>query len=92
MALLLPEHGEDVKPVASTSRGVDIKGKGKGPAGGRIGAGRPVPTEYKLSMTNRSSKNLFVFGEKEEDVEDTGEEGHRKRRRESLVSRSLSAS
>lgn len=84
VALIL--SGEDNKPQVpvagpSSSRKPDIKGKGV--AGGIGRGGRPVPTEYKLSMTNRASKNLFVFGEKEEEVEDTGDEGHRKRRRES---------
>lgn len=41
-----------------------------------------LPTEYKLEMQNSQSRNLFVFGEREEELEDTGEVGHRKRRRE----------
>lgn len=45
--------------------------------------GSSVPTEYKLTMQNTESKNLFVFGEKIEDVEETGEEGARKKRRTS---------
>lgn len=77
-------ENDESKPAVPSAGSSSLKPdiKGKGPA--RIGAGRPVPTEYKLSMTNRASKNLFVFGEKEEDDEATGEEGHRKRRREWL--------
>ena len=41
-----------------------------------------LPTEYKLEMQNSHSKNLFVFGEREEEMEETGDVGHRKRRRE----------
>lgn len=40
-----------------------------------------VPSEYKLTLQNTATKNMFVFGEKEEEVKDSGEEGHRKRRR-----------
>lgn len=42
-----------------------------------------VPTEYRLTMQNTASKNMYVFGEKIEDDEETGEEGARKKRRES---------
>lgn len=60
-------------------------------AGGAGGAAAALPTEYKLEMQNPHSKNLFVFGEKEEELEDSGEVGHRKRRREwRAPSRSLS--
>lgn len=41
-----------------------------------------LPTEYKLEMQNSQSKNLFIFGEREEELEETGDVGHRKRRRE----------
>lgn len=41
-----------------------------------------LPTEYKLEMQNSQSKNLFIFGEREEEMEETGDVGHRKRRRE----------
>ncbi|KAI5477603.1 hypothetical protein MNV49_006090 [Pseudohyphozyma bogoriensis] len=36
--------------------------------------GKKVPTEYKLTLQNTSSKNLFVFGEKEEEVVQDDEE------------------
>ncbi|GJN93183.1 hypothetical protein Rhopal_006230-T1 [Rhodotorula paludigena] len=51
--------------------------KGKRPASATDG----VPTEYKLTMQNTNSKNLFVFGEKIEDDLESGEEGARKKRR-----------
>ena len=41
-----------------------------------------VPTEYRLTMQNTASKNMYVFGERIEDDEETGEEGARKKRRE----------
>lgn len=62
---------EPPPPAASTS---DLKGKG------RISA---LPTEYKLTLQNTATKNMFVFGEKEEEDEETGDVGHRKRRRKS---------
>lgn len=61
---------------AASSSKPDVKGKGP------IGRSAGLPTEYSLKLHNTASKNLFVFGEKEEDVIETGEEGHRKRRRE----------
>ncbi|GAA6012752.1 hypothetical protein JCM10207_005349 [Rhodosporidiobolus poonsookiae] len=69
---------------SSPSAQADIKGKRPAsstaaPGSGSSGAG--VPTEYKLTMQNTESKNLFVFGEKIEDVMDSGEEGARKKRR-----------
>jgi hypothetical protein len=54
------------------------------PPPGSVGVS--VPTEYKLTMQNTESKNLFVFGEKIEEVEETGEEGARKKRRTSSFS------
>lgn len=65
---------------ASSSTKPDIKGKR--PASATDG----VPTEYKLTMQNTSSKNLYVFGERIEDDVDTGDEGARRKRR---ASRSL---
>ena len=62
---------EPPTPSASTS---DLKGRG------RISA---LPTEYKLTLQNTATKNMFVFGEKEEEDEETGDVGHRKRRRKS---------
>ncbi|GAA5866746.1 hypothetical protein JCM1840_004247 [Sporobolomyces johnsonii] len=52
--------------------------KGKRPASP---AGDGVPTEYKLTMQNTASKNMYVFGERIEDDLETGEEGARKKRR-----------
>ncbi|KAM0791065.1 hypothetical protein ACM66B_004358 [Microbotryomycetes sp. NB124-2] len=70
-----------VKPEpGSSSLSSDVKGKGKAPAG-KIGMKRGVPTEYKLTMQNKSSKNLYVFGEKEEEDELSGEVGFRRKRR-----------
>ncbi|GAA5824795.1 hypothetical protein JCM11251_005346 [Rhodosporidiobolus azoricus] len=66
--------------TAGPSSQPDIKGKrpaSSHPSGG--GAG--LPTEYQLTMQNTESKNLFVFGEKVEEVEESGEEGARKKRR-----------
>lgn len=65
---------------------VDLKGKGRlgSPllsGGSASGAGGGVPTEYKLTLQNTDSKNMFIFGEKEEEVVDSGEVGARKRRR-----------
>ncbi|GAA6009048.1 hypothetical protein JCM11491_005726 [Sporobolomyces phaffii] len=53
---------------------VDAKGK-------RPAANDGVPSEYRLTMQNTASKNMYVFGERIEDDEDTGEEGARKKRR-----------
>lgn len=41
-----------------------------------------VPIEYQLTLQNTDSKNMFIFGEKEEDVQESGEVGYRKRRSE----------
>ncbi|SGZ23929.1 BQ5605_C023g09664 [Microbotryum silenes-dioicae] len=65
-------------PAAAPAPSRDIKGKG--PIGRRNGT---VPTEYHLRLQNTSSKNLFIFGEKEEEDESTGDVGFRKKRRES---------
>lgn len=81
----------DKKPqTVDNSTKPDIKGKG--PAKPSLaqraaalanGAGNSdVPTEYKVTMTNRASKNLYVFGEREEEDEESGEIGHRRKRRE----------
>ncbi|GAA5853264.1 hypothetical protein JCM8547_000260 [Rhodosporidiobolus lusitaniae] len=60
----------------------DVKGKRPLSASARGPANDSnVPAEYKLTMQNTESKNLFVFGEKIEEVEETGEEGARKKRR-----------
>ncbi|GAA5899662.1 transcription factor IIF subunit TFG2 [Sporobolomyces salmoneus] len=50
--------------------------KGKRPA-----SNDGVPTEYRLTMQNTASKNMYVFGERIEDDEETGTEGARKKRR-----------
>lgn len=49
---------------------------------GKRPANDGVPTEYRLTMQNTASKNMYVFGERIEDDEETGEEGARKKRRE----------
>ncbi|GAA5849042.1 hypothetical protein JCM9279_004705 [Rhodotorula babjevae] len=64
---------------ASSSTKPDIKGKR--PASATDG----VPAEYKLTMQNTSSKNLYVFGERIEDDLDTGEEGARRKRRKTTL-------
>ncbi|GAA5943984.1 transcription factor IIF subunit TFG2 [Sporobolomyces koalae] len=51
------------------------------PKGKRSAASDGLPTEYRLTMQNTASKNMYVFGERIEDDEDTGEEGARKKRR-----------
>lgn len=51
------------------------------PKGKRPAVDDGVPTEYRLTMQNTASKNMYVFGEKIEDDEETGEEGARKKRR-----------
>lgn len=90
IAVLLPAEpapAPAATPVASTSSIVaDRKGKGRGSI---IGRSLAVPTEYKLTLQNTATKNMFIFGEKEEDVEDTGDEGARKRRREHFLARSF---
>ena len=83
------EETTDKKPDMNVKPDI----KGKGPAkpslaqraaalnnGGGAGAG-DVPTEYKVTMTNRASQNLYVFGEREEEDEESGEVGHRRKRR-----------
>ncbi|GAA5920954.1 hypothetical protein JCM3775_004020 [Rhodotorula graminis] len=55
--------------------------KGKRPASATDG----VPTEYKLTMQNTSSKNLYVFGERIEDDVETGDEGARRKRRKTTL-------
>jgi len=37
-----------------------------GGSGDSKGKGKALPTEYRLTLQNTSSKNLFIFGEKEE--------------------------
>ncbi|GAA5877750.1 hypothetical protein JCM3774_000744 [Rhodotorula dairenensis] len=64
--------------LASSETKPDLKGKRPQ---SQLGTGDGVPTEYKLTMQNTASKNLYVFGEKIEDDLDTGEEGARKKRR-----------
>lgn len=61
---------------SSSSTKPDVKGKGA-----EVLRSKRVPTEYKLTLQNTASKNMFVFGEKEEEDEDSGEVGARKRRR-----------
>ncbi|GAA5827867.1 hypothetical protein JCM3770_006898 [Rhodotorula araucariae] len=56
--------------------------KGKRPA---ATAADGVPTEYKLTMQNANSKNLYLFGERIEDDVETGEEGARKKRRKTSL-------
>ncbi|KAJ8292187.1 Transcription initiation factor IIF subunit beta [Rhodotorula toruloides] len=63
-------------PGPSSSRDSKPNIKGKRPANSD-----GVPTEYKLTMQNSESRNLFVFGEKVEEVMESGEEGARKKRR-----------
>ncbi|GAA5967424.1 hypothetical protein JCM8115_000787 [Rhodotorula mucilaginosa] len=70
ISVLLNEHTS-----SSAESKPDVKGKR--PQGGADG----LPTEYKLTMQNTASKNLYVFGEKVEDDPDSGEEGARKKRR-----------
>ncbi|SCV74477.1 BQ2448_8116 [Microbotryum intermedium] len=74
IAVLLEQDETPASPAAAPSRDI----KGKGPIGRRNGN---VPTEYHLRLQNTSSKNLFVFGEKEEEDESTGDVGFRKKRR-----------
>ncbi len=59
------------------------------PRPGPTGSTPQLPTEYKLEMQNSQSKNLFIFGEREEELEETGDVGHRKRRREWQITRQL---
>ncbi|KAK4046250.1 hypothetical protein OIV83_006229 [Microbotryomycetes sp. JL201] len=74
-----------VKPEPGSSLSTrDIKGKAKA-SPGKIGMRRGVPTEYKLSIQNRASKNLYVFGEKEEEDELSGEVGFRRKRRRTAL-------
>lgn len=87
--MLLNEHAStSTGGAASTSDAKpDVKGKRPAAASNAAATGDGVPTEYKLTMQNTASKNLYVFGEKIEDDLDTGEEGARKKRRGSLLSR-----
>ncbi|BGP43072.1 hypothetical protein JCM10450v2_007197 [Rhodotorula kratochvilovae] len=64
-------------PSASSSSDV----KGKRPATAADG----VPLEYKLTMQNAASKNLYLFGERIEDDEETGDDGARKKRRKTSL-------
>lgn len=75
---------DDVPPPAPAvpTPAASSKGKGRQSIVKRPTA---VPTEYKLTLQNTATKNMFIFGEKEEDIEETGEEGARKRRRECLL-------
>ncbi|GAA5984375.1 hypothetical protein JCM10908_003322 [Rhodotorula pacifica] len=68
-------------PSSSTATETKPDPKGKRPQQPAGAAGDGVPTEYKLTMQNTASKNLYVFGERIEDDLDTGEEGARKKRR-----------
>ncbi|BGP19518.1 hypothetical protein JCM10213v2_007613 [Rhodosporidiobolus nylandii] len=61
--------------IAGPSSQPDIKGKRPASSTGGHHSGSGVPTEYKLTMQNTESKNLYVFGEKVEEVEESGEEG-----------------
>ena len=71
ISVLLNEHS------SSAESKPDLKGKR--PQQQPQGDG--LPTEYKLTMQNTASKNLYVFGEKVQDDLDSGEEGARKKRR-----------
>ncbi|GAA5899554.1 hypothetical protein JCM8208_000590 [Rhodotorula glutinis] len=66
-------------PSSSSQQKPDVKGKR--PATATDG----VPTEYKLTMQNTSSKNLYVFGERIEDDVETGDEGARRKRRKTTL-------
>lgn len=72
ISVLLNEHTSS----SSADSKPDVKGKRPQPQ-----RGDGLPTEYKLTMQNTASKNLYVFGEKVEDDPDSGEEGARKKRR-----------
>ncbi|BGP02971.1 hypothetical protein NBRC10513v2_006698 [Rhodotorula toruloides] len=74
-----PSTSSQPTPGPSSSRDSKPDLKGKRPAS--MSAGDGVPTEYKLTMQNSESRNLFVFGEKVEEVMESGEEGARKKRR-----------
>ncbi|SCZ96779.1 BZ3500_MvSof-1268-A1-R1_Chr4-1g06712 [Microbotryum saponariae] len=76
IAVLLEQDESSAPPTTAPAPSRDIKGKG--PIGRRNGT---VPTEYHLRLQNTSSKNLFIFGEKEEEDESTGDVGFRKKRR-----------
>ncbi|GAA6060462.1 hypothetical protein JCM10212_000890 [Sporobolomyces blumeae] len=83
IAVLLNEAPSEPRPDSQP----DVKGKGKLSASSHRDepAGDGVPTEYRLTMQNTASKNMFVFGERIEDDEETGEEGARKKRRVTSV-------
>lgn len=89
ISVLLNEHAStSASGAASTSDAKpDVKGKRPTAASNAAATGDGVPTEYKLTMQNTASKNLYVFGEKIEDDLDTGEEGARKKRRGCPLSR-----
>jgi transcription initiation factor TFIIF subunit beta len=80
IAVLLPAEPAPTPASNGLLPATDRKGKGRTSIIRRPTA---VPTEYKLTLQNTATKNMFVFGEKEEDVKDTGVEGARKRRSES---------
>ncbi|KAK4052605.1 hypothetical protein OIO90_004233 [Microbotryomycetes sp. JL221] len=90
VALILDNNEEpaastdsDTKPLIKTESTPSRLGASSSTRGGNsaaIATKRGVPTEYKLSIQNRSSKNLYVFGEKEEEDEDSGDIGFRRKR------------
>lgn len=87
ISVLLNEHastsGNGAASTSASTSEAKPDLKGKRPAHlAAAQAGDGLPTEYKLTMQNTASKNLYVFGEKIEDDLDTGEEGARKKRRE----------
>ncbi|POY75968.1 putative DNA helicase [Rhodotorula taiwanensis] len=86
ISVLLNEHastsGNGAASTSASTSEAKPDLKGKRPAHlAAAQAGDGLPTEYKLTMQNTASKNLYVFGEKIEDDLDTGEEGARKKRR-----------
>ncbi|KAK4701710.1 transcription initiation factor TFIIF subunit beta, partial [Phenoliferia sp. Uapishka_3] len=72
---------EDSKPSVPTASSSHLKPDIRRAPTATTSTGRSVPLEYKLTLQNTATKNMYVFGEKEEEVKETGEEGHRKRRR-----------
>ena len=82
ISVLLDEPPAGNAAASSSHLKPDIKGKGPARASA---AGRAIPLEYKLTLQNTATKNMYVFGEKEEEVKESGEVGHRKRRRESFA-------
>ncbi|BGP27174.1 transcription initiation factor IIF subunit beta [Rhodotorula toruloides] len=79
--ILQDSHSSSSQPTPGPSSSRDSKPdfKGKRPAQAQASDG--VPTEYKVTVQNSESRNLFVFGEKVEEVMESGEEGARKKRR-----------